>query len=131
MKKKNYIKLMLPFFLILFLDQFTKIITKDTFRTIIPKFLYINSFKNVPMQFGLGNHIVLLTILIILIVGFLFLFYRHYLNYTDKYDYLALDLFLAGLLSNYIDRIIKGAKIDFIQIFDMHQFNIPLSQIIS
>ena len=124
MKKKNYLRLMLPFFIILILDQITKISTSDTFSTLIPKFLYINSFKNEAMIFNLGHHVVLLTILIVLILGFLFLFYRHYLHYTDKYDYLALDLFLAGIISNYIDRIFKGAVIDFIQIKDLPQFNL-------
>ena len=86
MKKKNYFKLMLPFFIILILDQVTKIFTSDTFSTIIPKFLYINSFKNEAMIFNLGHHVILLTILIVLTLGFLFLFYRHYLHYTDKYE---------------------------------------------
>ena len=123
-KKKNLILLSIPFWIILILDQITKALSLDTLRPIITNTLYINSYRDSNMMFGLGNNMVIYTLLLIIAFGFLFLYYRHYQHFTDKNDYIALGIFVGGLLSNYIDRIFKGFKIQFIQLFELHPFNL-------
>ena len=123
-KKKNLILLSIPFWIILILDQITKALSLDTLRPIITNTLYINSYRDSNMMFGLGNNMVIYTLLLIIAFGFLFLYYRHYQHFTDKNDYIALGIFVGGLLSNYIDRIFRGFKIQFIQLFDLHSFNL-------
>ena len=123
-KKKNLILLSIPFWIILILDQITKAFFSDTLSTIVSKFLYINSFRNETMMFNLGDHMIIYSLILIIAFGFLFLYYRHYQHFTDKNDYIALGIFVGGLLSNYIDRIFKGFKIQFIQLFELHPFNL-------
>ena len=65
-KKKNLILLSIPFWIILILDQITKALSLDTLRPIITKALYINSYRDSNMMFGLGNHMVIYTLLLII-----------------------------------------------------------------
>ena len=124
---KPYKKFVLILFIIISLDQFSKLIINNNYLLnrdfIIFSFKYI---RNYGAAFSIlsGNRVFLSLISISSsIILIYFIFFKENINLLNKY---GLSFVLAGSLGNGIDRIIKGYVIDFIniEIFDFPIFNI-------
>ena len=114
----------------LILDQITKfIITKtmqigDSFE-VIPNFLSITSHRNNGAAWGILSgkmaffYIITVIILIILIVFFI---------KEAKHNLLmqiAISLLFAGALGNFIDRVLNGEVVDFVDTY-IFSYNFPI-----
>ena len=102
-------------------DQISKIIVSSTFdlydkKIIISNILYLSYIKNKGAAFGLsvGHPLIMLTItiLIILILGYLFL--KGKIFPGDVFCRVGMVLVLGGAVGNLIDRIRMREVIDFI-----------------
>ena len=115
---------------ILILDQITKfIITKtkqigDSFE-VIPNFLSITSHRNNGAAWGILSgkmvffYIITVIILIILIVFFI---------KEAKHNLLmqiAISMLFAGALGNFIDRVLNGEVVDFVDTY-IFSYNFPI-----
>ena len=105
-------RVFIPSFIVIILDQLTKIWVKNNFslfesRNIIGDFLRFSYVENPGIAFGirLGNLKVLVTVISIAIATYLaFLLYNSkHLEYLEK---LSLSLILGGAVGNLIDRIL-------------------------
>ena len=118
-KKKSFIII----FLIVIVDQLTKIIMIGKKLSVIPNFLELNHTQNTGMAFGLANNYLwIITILNIIIIGVLI----YVLIRCKDYIKVPITLIIAGATSNLIDRISRGFVIDFIKVklFNFPTFNI-------
>ena len=123
MKRQYYIGISLFItIVILILDQITKyIITKtmqigDSFE-LIPNFLNITSHRNSGAAWGILSgkmaffYIITVVILIVLIVFYI---------KEAKHNLLmqvAISLLFAGALGNFIDRVLNGEVVDFVDTY--------------
>ena len=105
-------RVFIPSFIVVILDQLTKIWVKNNFslfesRNIIGDFLRFSYVENPGIAFGirLGNLKVLVTVISIAIATYLaFLLYNSkHLEYLEKF---SLSLILGGAVGNLIDRIL-------------------------
>ena len=105
-------RIFIPSFIVVILDQLTKIWVKNNFslfesRNIIGDFLRFTYVENPGIAFGirLGNLKVLVTVISIAIATYLaFLLYNSkHLEYLEKF---SLSLILGGAVGNLIDRIL-------------------------
>ena len=105
-------RVFIPSFIVVILDQLTKIWVKNNFslfesRNIIGDFLRFSYVENPGIAFGirLGNLKVLVTVISITIATYLaFLLYNSkQLEYLEKF---SLSLILGGAVGNLIDRIL-------------------------
>ena len=131
MKRQYYIGISIFItIVILILDQITKfIITKtmqigDSFE-VIPNFLSITSHRNNGAAWGILSgkmaffYIITVIILIILIVFFI---------KEAKHNLLmqiAIRLLFAGALGNFIDRVLNGEVVDFVDTY-IFSYNFPI-----
>lgn len=131
MKRQYYIGISIFItIVILILDQITKfIITKtmqigDSFE-VIPNFLIITSHRNNGAAWGILSgkmaffYIITVIILIILIVFFI---------REAKHNLLmqiAISLLFAGALGNFIDRVLNGEVVDFVDTY-IFSYNFPI-----
>jgi signal peptidase II len=106
------LRVFIPSFIVVILDQLTKIWVKNNFslfesRNIIGDFLRFSYVENPGIAFGIriGNLKVLVTIISIAIATYLaFLLYNSkHLEYLEKF---SLSLILGGAVGNLIDRIL-------------------------
>ena len=105
-------RVFIPSFIVVILDQLTKIWVKNNFslfesRNIIGDFLRFSYVENPGIAFGIsiGNLKVLVTVISIAIATYLaFLLYNSkHLEYLEKF---SLSLILGGAVGNLIDRIL-------------------------
>src|SRR5699024_5160881 len=131
MKRQYYIGISLFItIVILILDQITKyIITKtmqigDSFE-LIPNFLNIISHRNSCAAWGILSgkmaffYIITVVILIVLIVFYI---------KEAKHNLLmqvAISLLFAGALGNFIDRVLNGEVVDFVDTY-IFSYNFPI-----
>ena len=131
MKRQYYIGISIFItIVILILDQITKfIITKtmqigDSFE-VIPNFLSITSHRNNGAAWGILSgkmaffYIITVIILIILIVFFI---------KEAKHNLLmqiAISMLFAGALGNFIDRVLNGEVVDFVDTY-IFSYNFPI-----
>lgn len=131
MKRQYYIGISISItIVILILDQITKfIITKtmqigDSFE-VIPNFLSITSHRNNGAAWGILSgkmaffYIITVIILIILIVFFIKEAKRNLLMQ------IAISLLFAGALGNFIDRVLNGEVVDFVDTY-IFSYNFPI-----
>lgn len=118
---KNKLLLFALFVFIIVSDQVSKFVIDTTFvlsesRSIIGNILYLRYIRNPGAAFGLsfGHPLVMLivTILIIIILGYLFLRGKLFTNNIP--GRVALVMVLGGAFGNLIDRIRMREVIDFI-----------------
>ena len=112
--------------IILFLDQFTKILVINKKISIISNFLEFNYTENVAGAFGIGTRHMVLLLSIIIIIGLITFIIKEKKNI--KY-YTPFILILSGSLGNLIDRIFRGYVIDFIDINVLNFPNFNISDI--
>ncbi len=121
---------LLAAFIILF-DQITKILIRTEIKegtsvAIIPKMLYFTHATNTGASFSLlTSYSFLLTIIAILVIIGIFIFYR---KIPENYR-AAAALILGGTAGNLIDRLQYGSVTDFINVRIWPIFNVADSAI--
>jgi signal peptidase II len=125
MKRVVYISLILSF-VIIFLDQFTKYLTRSNLSLgesirIFP-FFQLTHVQNTGASFGMlqGNNILLLFVAVVAIVLVGYLYYK---EEKDSYR-LAYSIFFAGIVGNLIDRIAFGSVTDMLDFLIWPVFNV-------
>lgn len=139
MKKKYYITISLIVAIaILIIDQVTKRIIAtamnigDSYK-VIPNFLNITSHRNNGAAWGILSgkmgffYIITIVILIVLV-----LFYIKEAKY-NLFMQVAISLLFAGALGNFIDRLVNGEVVDFVDTnifgYDFPIFNVADSSL--
>ena len=139
MKKKYYIGLsLIVAIVILIIDQLTKkIITAimnigDSYE-VIPHFLNITSHRNNGAAWGiLSGKMGFFYIITLIILAVLIIFYIKETKY-NAFMQVAISLLFAGALGNFIDRLLNGEVVDFIDTnifgYDFPIFNVADSSL--
>ncbi len=131
--KKNIGKKPLLFFvpvlLIVFFDQLTKILIKNSFTLGESKFsaafFSLTYIQNTGAGFGLFKGFNLLLVFIsVLVLGAIIYYYHNKVNVKDKFLLVVLGFLFGGTLGNLIDRIAYGFVIDFLNFLFWPAFNI-------
>ncbi|WP_053024035.1 signal peptidase II [Staphylococcus haemolyticus] len=139
MKKKYHITISLIVAIaILIIDQVTKRIIATTMNIgdsyeVIPNFLNITSHRNNGAAWGILSgkmgffYIITIVILIVLV-----LFYIKEAKY-NLFMQVAISLLFAGALGNFIDRLVNGEVVDFVDTnifgYDFPIFNVADSSL--
>jgi signal peptidase II len=119
--KKN-ISIITTFFLIIFFDQLTKILVIKNFQlyeslSILP-FFNLTFIVNYGFAFGFLNNPSLNQIIVILVIFSIISYFLYLLIKTqDRFFRISLILVLSGAVGNFIDRILHGFVIDFIDVY--------------
>ena len=119
--KKN-ISLIIIFFLIILFDQLTKILVIKNFQlyesmSIFPLF-NLTFVVNYGFAFGFLNNSSLNQIIVICVIFSIITYFLYLLFKTqDQFFRFSLILVLSGAVGNFIDRVIHGFVIDFIDIY--------------
>ena len=101
-------KILITALLAILLDQLSKFVFKN----------YFSFTKNYGAAFGLLQGYKWLFVIVAVIVVFLIF------RYKNKLDNFALGLLLGGTIGNFIDRLIYGYVIDFIDVGFWPSFNL-------
>ncbi|MFZ5569215.1 MAG: signal peptidase II [Thermodesulfobacteriota bacterium] len=130
----KYRKLLIVAFLIVGLDQLTKVLVVNTMRLyesipVIPGFFNLTYIHNPGGAFGFmaGQsqtvRVLLFVVVSLLAVGFIFYFYQ---NTPESHPMLATGfaLIFGGAIGNLIDRIRIGTVIDFLDVY-VNQWHWP------
>lgn len=139
MKKPYFVSITLFITIaILVLDQVTKAVIAKSMAvgdsyTVIPKFLYITSHRNNGAAWGiLSGRMSFFFIVTLVVLGLLVFFYIK----EAKGNFLmqvAISLLFAGALGNFIDRMLHGEVVDFIDTkifsYDFPIFNVADSSL--
>ena len=119
---KNNISIITTFFLIIFFDQLTKILVIKNFQlyeslSILP-FFNLTFIVNYGFAFGFLNNPSLNQIFVILVIFSIIAYFLYLLIKTqDQFFRFSLILVLSGAVGNFIDRVLHGFVIDFIDIY--------------
>ena len=119
--KKNT-SIITTFFLIIFFDQLTKILVIKNFQlyeslSILP-FFNLTFIVNYGFAFGFLNNPSLNQIIVILVIFSIISYFLYLLIKTqDQFFRFSLILVLSGAVGNFIDRVLHGFVIDFIDIY--------------
>ncbi|EEQ80176.1 signal peptidase II [Staphylococcus warneri] len=139
MKKKYYVGIsLLVAFLIIVIDQVTKWIIASSMKIgdsyeVIPNFLNITSHRNNGAAWGiLSGKMFFFYIITVIILIVLVLFFIKEAQY-NLFMQLAISLLFAGALGNFIDRLLNGEVVDFIDTnifgYDFPIFNVADSSL--
>ncbi|MDG2165517.1 MAG: signal peptidase II [Alphaproteobacteria bacterium] len=118
----NNISIITTFFLIIFFDQLTKILVIKNFQlyeslSILP-FFNLTFIVNYGFAFGFLNNPSLNQIIVILVIFSIIAYFLYLLIKTqDQFFRFSLILVLSGAVGNFIDRVLHGFVIDFIDIY--------------
>jgi len=119
---KNNISLIIIFFSIILFDQLTKILVIKNFQlyesmSIFPLF-NLTFVVNYGFAFGFLNNSSLNQIIVICVIFSIITYFLYLLFKTqDQFFRFSLILVLSGAVGNFIDRVIHGFVIDFIDIY--------------
>ena len=119
---KNNISIITTFFLIIFFDQLTKILVIKNFQlyeslSMLP-FFNLTFIVNYGFAFGFLNNPSLNQIIVILVIFSIIAYFLYLLIKTqDQFFRFSLILVLSGAVGNFIDRVLHGFVIDFIDIY--------------
>nr|ATZ72090.1 Lipoprotein signal peptidase [Staphylococcus xylosus] len=131
MKRQYYISISLFItIVILLLDQITKFIVASSMRVgdsfnVIPNFLNITSHRNNGAAWGILSgkmsffYIITIIILFVLIIFYIKEAKQHLLMQV------AISLLFAGALGNFIDRVLHGEVVDFVDT-NIFGYNFPI-----
>ncbi|WP_085524055.1 signal peptidase II [Tuberibacillus sp. Marseille-P3662] len=108
--------------IILGLDQLTKYIVAATMDIgqslpVIRDFLYWTSSRNTGAAWNILEGQMWFFYIITIIVAFVVIYYIHTVGRYHPLLGVALALILGGTLGNFIDRIFRGAVVDFIDVY--------------
>ena len=119
---KKDISIIIIFFLIIFFDQLSKILVIKNFQlyeslSILP-FFNLTFIVNYGFAFGFLNNPSLNQIIVILVIFSIIAYFLYLLIKTqDQFFRFSLILVLSGAVGNFIDRVLHGFVIDFIDIY--------------
>ena len=120
----------LPFLVVVPADQLTKLWVEGNIAfggelPVIEGFFWLTHVQNSGIVFGWfqGGAVVLFAALTLLAMGLIVAFYRQ-VSAEDRLSALALGMILGGAVGNLIDRLFRGAVVDFLR-FDLHFFIYP------
>ena len=119
---KNNISIIATFFLIIFFDQLTKILVIKNFQlyeslSILP-FFNLTFIVNYGFAFGFLNNPSLNQIIVVLVIFSIIAYFLYLLIKTqDQFFRFSLILVLSGAVGNFIDRVLHGFVIDFIDVY--------------
>src|SRR6056300_1373144 len=119
---KNNISIITTFFLIIIFDQLTKILVIKNFQlyeslSILP-FFNLTFIVNYGFAFGFLNNPSLNQIIVILVIFSIIAYFLYLLIKTqDQFFRFSLILVLSWAVGNFIDRVLHGFVIDFIDIY--------------
>ncbi|WP_039066843.1 signal peptidase II [Staphylococcus shinii] len=131
MKRQYYIGISLFItIVILLLDQTTKFIVASSMKVgdsfnVIPNFLNITSHRNNGAAWGILSgkmsffYIITIIILVVLIIFYIKEAKQHLLMQV------AISLLFAGALGNFIDRVLHGEVVDFVDT-NIFGYNFPI-----
>ena len=119
--KKN-ISLIIIFFSIILFDQLTKILVIRNFQLyesiLILPFFNLTFVVNYGFAFGFLNNSSLNQIIVICVIFSIITYFLYLLFKTqDQFFRFSLILVLSGAIGNFIDRVLHGFVIDFIDIY--------------
>ena len=119
---KKIIPLIIIFFSIILFDQLTKILVIKNFQlyesiSIFPLF-NLTFVVNYGFAFGFLNNSSLNQIIVICVIFSIIAYFLYLLFKTqDQFFRFSLILVLSGAIGNFIDRVLHGFVIDFIDIY--------------
>ena len=119
---KNNISIITTFLLIIIFDQLTKILVIKNFQlyeslSILP-FFNLTFIVNYGFAFGFLNNPSLNQIIVILVIFSIIAYFLYLLIKTqDQFFRFSIILVLSGAVGNFIDRVLHGFVIDFIDIY--------------
>ena len=119
---KNNISLIIIFFSIILFDQLTKLLIIKNFQLyesiLILPFFNLTFVVNYGFAFGFLNNSSLNQIIVICVIFSIIAYFLYLLFKTqDQFFRFSLILVLSGAVGNFIDRVIHGFVIDFIDIY--------------
>ena len=117
--KKRYIIMIIIIVLLVFVDQFTKILVNNNFsdsQVLIENVISIEKVKNEGFAFGFNKeniqNIILSIFVIVIIIKYLIKHEKH----INMLVVICMSMIVAGGIGNIIDRIFRGAVFDFIKL---------------
>lgn len=116
--------------ILVIIDQVSKIIVTNNLTNnksveVIKSFFYLTYTNNTGAAFSILTGKRILLILVSLIVIGILIYYIKKTKIEKKINKIALSLVIGGSIGNLIDRIIKGAVIDFLD-FKIFGYNYPI-----
>lgn len=114
----------------LVIDFVSKIIVNNFMNVhdsipVIKDFFSISYFRNTGGAWSiLNNHTWLLTVVSFVIIGFL-IYYVYKNKPKNKLEMVGYSMILGGSVGNFLDRIIYGYVIDFLD-FNIFRYNFPI-----
>ncbi|PHK50668.1 signal peptidase II [Staphylococcus edaphicus] len=131
MKRQYYIGISLFItIIILILDQITKFIVASSMKVgdsyeVIPNFLNITSHRNDGAAWGIlsGKMSFFFIITVIILVILIVFFIKEAKN--NLLMQIAISLLFAGALGNFIDRVLHGEVVDFVDTY-IFGYNFPI-----
>lgn len=130
MNKKKLLTFMIVLITLLFLEQYIKyfVVNNNYFINIINNILSINFEKNYGIAFSLFENNNLITIIVscILIIYLMYVLCNEFVKnkkYTNFMN-ITFSILFAGIISNLIDRIIRGFVVDYIDLSFFAVFNL-------
>ena len=86
--------------------------------------LQIAYFTNSNMAFGIPLPTNLIIFQVVIVLGLLVIFWRHYFLKQNFIALFAISLLMVGAFSNLLDRLLFGYVIDYINVFIWPVFNL-------
>ena len=125
MKNKIVKNILILVILLIIIDQCSKILVVNNIKESIGNtFWGIEVVSNTGMAFGFYKGNLRNIFLTICVLALIVWFIRNQLERIDFKTQIALSIILAGGISNLLDRIFRGAILDFIRIYKFPIFNI-------
>lgn len=121
---KKVVLISLFFFLTFFTDQLIKFWITNYFNNQVRfgYFFDLVLIKNASISFGLFGSS--LFVLILIILGIIFLCFLTIFYLDSEIGFIGAGLILGGGVSNFVDRFIHGAVIDYINFLHYPAFNL-------
>ncbi len=114
---------------IIVLDQWTKWLVVKYMEygeniTLINDFLYLTSHRNRGAAFGiLQGQMIFFYIITIFVIGAVIYYMRQYKH--SRFVSVTLALILGGAIGNFIDRVLRGEVVDFVNTF-IFSYDFPI-----
>ncbi|WP_280769062.1 signal peptidase II [Salipaludibacillus daqingensis] len=115
---------------VIILDQWTKwlVVQHMEIRESIPlieNFLYLTSHRNAGAAFGiLQGQLWLFFIATVVVIGVVTYYIQKYTKDQPWFG-VSLGLVLGGAIGNFIDRLLEGAVVDFVDVY-IFSYNFPI-----